>query len=85
VRQPLRRHLREEGRRMQDLSRPWQCAPRKVYDMFCDGRPFSAPHIDAGIERLGLDDFDATELRLLGAREAGWNIDSRYILDERAP
>lgn len=82
VRQVLRRHLREDGRRMQDLAAPWQCAPRTVYDMFCSARTFSPQHIDAAIAWLGLDDFDAAELRLLGAREAGWAIDIRYILED---
>jgi hypothetical protein len=69
VRQLLRRHLREDGRRMQDLAAPWQCAPRAVYDMFCSARTFSLQHIDAA------------ELRLRGAREAGWNIDPTLILE----
>lgn len=84
-RQVLRRHLREEGRRMQDLTGPWQCARATVYDSFCGGRPFSPQHIEAFIAWLGLDDFDAAELRLLGAREAGWAIDTRYILEDRKP
>lgn len=83
VRKLLRRHLREEGRRMQDLAEPWQCARQTVYDMFSSARTISPQHVDAAIEWLGLDDFDATELRLLGAREAGWNIDIRFILEDR--
>lgn len=80
VRQLLRRHLREEGHRMQDLAGPWQCKPSTVYDMFCDRRPLAPGHIDAAIDFLRLDEFDAAELRLLGAHEAGWAIDPEYLL-----
>ncbi|MCI2243232.1 hypothetical protein L3067_01235 [Xanthomonas sp. PPL568] len=83
VRQVLRRHLREEGRRMQDLCGPWQCKANTIYNAFHDKRPFSPGHVDAAIKFLGLDDFDAAELRLLGAREAGWNIDTQYLLESR--
>jgi hypothetical protein len=82
VRTVIRRHLAEEGLRMQDLAGPWQCKRTTVYGMFCDNRPFSPPHIDAVIEFLRLDEFDAAELRLLGAREAGWNLDTKYLLTE---
>jgi hypothetical protein len=81
VRQLLRRHLAEDGKRMQDLVGPWQCQRSTVYGMFSDARPFSPAHIDAAIAWLRLDDFDANELRLLGAREAGWNINPRFILE----
>lgn len=80
VRQLLRRHIREEGLRMQDLSIPWQCKPPTIYRAFGDQRPFSPSHIEAAIEFLGLDEFDANELRILGAREAGWQISGKYLL-----
>ncbi|WP_228734383.1 hypothetical protein [Xanthomonas euvesicatoria] len=34
VRQLLKRHLREEGKRMHDLAEPWQCCKQNVYDRF---------------------------------------------------
>ncbi|XTQ92578.1 hypothetical protein ACQR5W_11705 [Xanthomonas sacchari] len=80
VRQILRRHLREEQRRIIDLCGPWKCRPQTVYNAFSDARPFSPSHIEAAIEFLGLDDFDANELRLVGAREAGWGIDPKCLL-----
>jgi len=83
VRAMLRRHLREEGRRMQDLAEPWQCRKTTVYDMFWDSRAFSPQHIDAAIAWLHLDEFDAAELRLQGAREAGWKIDTKHLLEDR--
>ncbi|WP_017907434.1 hypothetical protein [Xanthomonas sp. SHU 199] len=83
VRQILRRHLREEGHRIIDLCVPWKCRPQSVYNAFFDKRPFSPSHIDAAIQFLGLDEFDANELRLLGAREAGWHIDKTFLLGEQ--
>ncbi|WP_228135932.1 hypothetical protein [Xanthomonas sp. NCPPB 1128] len=82
VRQILRQHLREEGHRMQELAGPWKCKPQTVYDMFYDGRAFSPAHIDAAAAFLRLDEHDTAELRILGAREAGWNIDPQYLLQE---
>ena len=35
--------------------------------------------IEQVITALQLDEFDANELRLVAAREAGWEIDARYI------
>ena len=43
------------------------------------GRPLPPQHVEASITHLGLDEFDANELRLLAAREAGWQIDPAYI------
>ncbi|MCS3807856.1 hypothetical protein [Xanthomonas sp. 4461] len=83
VRQLLKRHLLEEGKRIQDLAAPWQCCVQNVYDRFCKGGAIAPGHIDAAIAFLRLDEFDAAELRLLGAREAGWNIDTQYLLPEK--
>lgn len=80
VRQLLRQHIREEGLRMQDLGIAWKCKRNTVYSAFSDQRPFSPSHIEAAIEFLGLDEFDANELRLIGAREAGWNINPKRLL-----
>lgn len=79
VRAHLRRHLREEGHRMQALAGPWKCTPQNVYDLFYRSNPLGPQHIDAAAAFLRLDEFDANELRLLGAREAGWNIDPQFL------
>lgn len=83
VRQLLKRHLLEEGKRIQDLAGPWQCSVQNVYDRLCKGGPLAPAHLDAAIAFLRLDDFDAAELRMLGAREAGWNIDTKYLLEDK--
>ncbi|UIX76787.1 hypothetical protein ABFO19_09095 [Xanthomonas citri pv. glycines] len=82
VRQLLKRHLREEGKRMHDPAEPWQCCKQNVYDRFCSACALAPGHIEAAITFLRLDEFDAAELRLLGAREAGWAIDTKYLLEE---
>lgn len=81
VRAHLRRHLAEEGHRMQDLAPVWGCTRHNVYDLFYEDRPLSPNHIELAAAFLGLDDFDTNELRLLGAREAGWRIDPNFILE----
>lgn len=68
---------------MQDLAEAWGCSKGNVYDYFWSARPFSPQHVDAAIELLGLDEFDAAELRLLGAREAGWNIQPKHLLEPK--
>lgn len=78
----LRRHLVEEGKRMQDLAPIWQCTTSNVYDVFYQDRPLSPNHIDLAAQFLGLDEFDTNELRLLGAREAGWRIDTQFLLED---
>lgn len=84
VRAHLRRHLQEEGKRMQDLAQVWGCCKQSVYDLFCEDRPLSPNHIDLAAAFLGLDDFDTNELRLLGAHEAGWRIDPTFLLEHKA-
>ncbi|PJL44702.1 hypothetical protein [Stenotrophomonas maltophilia] len=84
VRAHLKRHLLEEGKRMQDLAEVWGCSKHNVYDLFYESRPISPTHIDLAAKFLGLDEFDTNELRLLGAREAGWQIDPTFILERNA-
>ncbi|WP_447593049.1 hypothetical protein [Stenotrophomonas rhizophila] len=84
VRAHLRRHLAGEGRRMQDLAPVWSCTKHNVYDLFYEDRPLSPNHIDLAAQFLGLNDFDTNELRLLGAREAGWRIDTTFLLEHKA-
>lgn len=71
----LRRHLREEGRRILDLSLPWDITPNAAYRLFYDlKRPLGPQYVDAAIQFLRLDADDANELRIRGAIEAGWQI-----------
>lgn len=81
VRDHLRRHLREEGQQMQNLAAAWGVTKHTVYALFNVDRPLPPQHVEASIAHLGLDDFDANELRLLAAREAGWQIDPKYLID----
>lgn len=83
VRTLLRQHLREEGKRMQDLAGPWNCQKGNVYDLFWANRPLAPAYVDAAIEFLKLDAFDAAELRLLAAREAGWKIDLKHLISDK--
>lgn len=84
VRSHLKRHLLEEGKRMQDLADVWGCSKHNVYDLFYRDRPISPKHIELAAQMLGLDEFDTNELRLLGAREAGWQIDTSFLLETHA-
>lgn len=74
VRDLIRRHLREEGHDQAALAAPWRVLPGSVKTIMCHGRPLSPQYIDAAIEFFKLDEFDALELRLQGAIEAGWQI-----------
>lgn len=73
----LRRHLREEGKTIvHDLASWWGIHPNSAYRrMYDTHRPFTPTFIEQAITGLQLDAFDAQELRLLAAREAGWLID----------
>ncbi|PZS75113.1 hypothetical protein A7X68_03560 [Stenotrophomonas maltophilia] len=68
---------------MQDLADAWGCSKHNVYDLFYRDRPISPQHIELAAEMLGLDEFDTNELRLLGAREAGWHIDTNFLLEKQ--
>lgn len=74
VRAVMRRHLREEGKLIIDLCDPWNMHKNSVYRRFYDKRAYPPQYIEAFIQFLKLDDFDATELRVLGAIEAGWDL-----------
>lgn len=76
ARDVMRRHLREEGHTIAALARVWDMHPTSAYRRFYEPeRPLSPQYIEAFIEWLKLDDFDAYELRYLGAIESGWQID----------
>ena len=83
VRDLLRRHLREEGMDIQELAPWWNVQPNTVKGIMWHGRPLSPQYIDAVIEALKLDEFDANELRVLGAIESGWNINVTLMKDGR--
>lgn len=74
LRAVMRRHLREEGLRIVDLSPVWDMHNNSTYRRFYDNRPFPPQYVEAFIQLLQLDNFDAMELRLLGAIEAGWQL-----------
>ena len=75
VRDLIRRHLREEGKRINpELAAAWNMHPNSAYRRMYDSRPFTPQMVDAVIELLKLDEFDANELRKRGALESGWNI-----------
>lgn len=75
----IRRHLREEGKTIgRHLAAWWDMHPNSAYRrMYDKRRPFTPAYIEAVVEGLQLDDFDANELRVLGAIEAGWNINPK--------
>ncbi|WP_243350834.1 hypothetical protein [Stenotrophomonas acidaminiphila] len=81
----IKRHFREEGRQMMELVDAWNCTRGHVYDLFCKDRPLAPAHVEGAIRILKLDDFDANELRMVAAREAGWMIDTAYLLHEDKP
>ncbi|WP_329763965.1 hypothetical protein [Stenotrophomonas geniculata] len=70
VRSHLKRHLLEEGKRMQDLADVWGCSKHNVYDLFYRDRPISPKHIELAAQMLGQDEFDTKELRTLFANDA---------------
>lgn len=75
VRAIMRRHLRLEGKTMVDLAPVWDMRDTSVWRRFYDTkRAMSPQYIDSFIDFLKLDDFDAYELRLAGAIEAGWQL-----------
>lgn len=71
----MRRHLREEGKRIVDLCAVWDMHPTSAYRRFYDKRPMTPQMIDGFVELLKLDHDDASELRLFAAIEAGWQLD----------
>lgn len=75
LRAVIREHLREEGKTIRDLSEmlglKFQSARRL---MTPPERNFPPDYVERIIIGLQLDEFDANELRILGAIEAGWNL-----------
>lgn len=83
VRDIMRRHLREEGKRIVDLCAVWDMHANSAYRRFYDKRPFTPQMIDSFAEYLRLDHEDVSELRLLAAIEAGWQLDHLKDSHER--
>lgn len=85
ARDMLRRHLHDAGRNLDSLTAAWGCQRFSVWRVFQrTERPLQPHHIEGAIAALSLDEFDANELRLRAAREAGWRIDPAYILEKSA-
>lgn len=81
VRDVIRRHLREEGKTIAAFLAPaWGMAVNSAYRRMYDSNALTPAHIDAVVEGLQLDEFDAAELYLLGAIEAGWKIRPQDVL-----
>lgn len=79
VRDLIRRHLKEEGKTVEhDLARFWNIRPHSAHRrMYDQARKLTPAYIEAVIDGLRLDEFDANELRLFGARDAGWNYNPK--------
>ena len=77
VRDMIRKHLYDNRIAQGDLGVVWNVRPATVKTIMMRKapRPMSSQYIDAFIEFLKLDDFDATELHRQAAREAGYKID----------
>jgi len=80
LRDMIRKHVADAGLLLADLHVPWKCKPNTVRCLMCNAadrnkRPLSSQYIDALVDYLKLDEFDATELYRQGAREAGYAID----------
>lgn len=75
LRDMIRRHLREEGKTIWgDMARAWNIKPQSASRRMFRGYVMSPAHVEAVIDLLQLDEFDAAELMLQGAREAGWRV-----------
>jgi len=81
----LRRYCREHGKPLSCLAAAWNCKVFSVWRAFArTTRPLLPHQVEAAIVLLRLDDFDANDLRLRAAREAGWKIDVSMLLAEDA-
>lgn len=75
TRDVMRRHMREEGFDYDALAKAWNMKSAEyVKHRIWRKTPLSPQYIDAFIDLMKLDEFDALELRRLGAIEAGWQI-----------
>jgi len=83
ARDMLRRHLHDAGRNLDSLATAWNCRRFSVWRIFQrTERPLQPHHVEGAITALRLDEFDANELRLRAAREAGWAIDPKFLMEQ---
>ncbi len=83
ARDTLRRHLHEARHDLKWLAGVWGCQAFSVWRVFQrTDRHLQPHHVELAITALELDEFDANEIRLIAAREAGWQIDTNYLLGE---
>ncbi|WP_313319488.1 hypothetical protein [Stenotrophomonas sp.] len=83
ARDMLRRHLHDAGRNLDSLATAWNCRRFSVWRIFQrTDRPLQPHHVEGAIAALSLDEFDANELRLRAAREAGWAIDTQFLMEQ---
>lgn len=62
------------------LAEWWKVVPQTAHRYMCrDRQPLAPFHIESVIEHLKLDPLDATRLRFLAARDAGWLLELKYI------
>ncbi|OFS93370.1 hypothetical protein HMPREF3113_10350 [Stenotrophomonas sp. HMSC10F06] len=78
----IRRYCREHGKQLGCLAPVWNCKVLSVWRVFGRRRPLLPRQIEGVITLLQLDEFDANDLRLRAAREAGWNINPSLLLQE---
>lgn len=82
AREIIRRHLHEAGKPLLSLTEVWGCKEVSVWRVFQrTGRHLQPHHVEGAIKALELDDFDANELRLAAAREAGYPINPKFLLE----
>ncbi|HEL2957633.1 TPA: hypothetical protein UL931_000857 [Stenotrophomonas maltophilia] len=82
ARDMIRRHCREHGKELACLAPAWGCKVFSVWRALGRTTRSLQPHqVEGAISALQLDEFDANELRLRAAREAGWNIDPKMLLE----
>lgn len=82
AREIIRRHLHEAGMQVQDLAPVWGIKRFSVWRVFNRTTQRLLPdQVEGVIGHLRLDDFDANELRLAAAREAGYPIDPAFLLE----
>lgn len=81
ARDMLRRHLHESRRDLKWLADVWGCKSFSVWRVFQrTDRALQPRHVELAITAMELDEFDANEIRLTAAREAGWKIDPQFLL-----
>lgn len=80
----IRRHLKLNGLTIGNhLAKWWNVHHVSAYRIMYDKkRRLSPQYIYAAIEGLRLDEFDAQDLLLQAAREAGWKINPDFFMKD---